>query len=616
MMAIKLKSVFQIAANNIVSSASRSKGSLGTVKREYNDIVRFLDLQKKEIESIKLPDKKKIAQLANINVASTFGTPGNLLGSLLGGGLDLAGFIGNMFPSKGKVGKAQTATKSPPVKVNGGKMRFGGIKALGVLNSVFAGLDFYQGMQEGEGVGKAASGAGASLAGSIVGGVLGSALGPLGTFAGASLGGMAGGWLGDRAYEGITGTGSKDGVKQKLEKMIKAQEAAQKASVQGGNFEDIITRFSSAVSKFEKGVSSGLFGTLGKQSMETEENPYDEPSTYSNPPGLTDETYDGPISGDTFFPLPGGDVGTRGTVSSNQAFGAPRDGGKRSHEGLDMTHHEGALDAPVVAYKSGKVVWAHTSGSYNSGMMIDHGGGIKTRYFHITPMVKSGDTVYGGQQIAKLFPAGGNTHLHFEVHKNGTPTDPLTSGVKSAQKISAPLSRDKAKEISEKSSGITAPPKSEADGLSIYPQKKPEEFFKGTPQEKIFKDAKLKEEFSGKATTPEVKEAQNKYNEYVNQIKQQRTQQVSAQSTQMVAPAAPTQAPQIAQYPSYSQSQFYIIDRPSVIAMGGGGGSSQPVYIPSGGGDGGGTPLPSGPSEGEVVNSLIKTLLLTNLSAS
>ena len=110
-----------------------------------------------------------------------------------------------------------------------------------------------------------------------------------------------------------------------------------------------------------------------------------------------------------------------------------------------------------------------------------------------------------------------------------------------------------------------------------------------------------------------MKAAQNKYNEYVNQIKQQRAQEVSSQ---MVAPAIPVQVPQIAQYPSYSQSQSYIIDRPSVIAMGGGGGSSQPVYIPVGGGDGGGTTILPGPSEGQVVNSLIKTLLLTNLSAS
>ena len=171
-MAITLKSTFQIAANNIVSSASRSKSSLGTVKKEYNDIVRFLDLQKKQIENIKLPDKKKISQLANINIASTFGAPGNLLRSLLGGGLDLAGFVGEMFPSKGKPGKAQPTVKSPQVKVKGNELRFGGLKALGVLNSVFAGLDFYQGIKGGEGVGKAASGAGASLAGSIIGGAL------------------------------------------------------------------------------------------------------------------------------------------------------------------------------------------------------------------------------------------------------------------------------------------------------------------------------------------------------------------------------------------------------------------------------------------------------------
>ena len=49
-MAITLKSVFQTADNNIVLSSSRSKGSLGTVKREYNDIVKFLDLQKNQIE--------------------------------------------------------------------------------------------------------------------------------------------------------------------------------------------------------------------------------------------------------------------------------------------------------------------------------------------------------------------------------------------------------------------------------------------------------------------------------------------------------------------------------------------------------------------------------------
>ena len=595
MMAIKLKSVFQIAANNIVSSASRSKGSLGTVKQEYNNIVKFLDLQKNEIESIKLPDKKKISQLANINVTSTFGTPGNLLGSLLGGGLDLAGFVGNMFPSKEK------AAKSSPVKVKGGKMRFGGIKALGVLNSVFAGLDFYQGVQEGEGVGKAAAGAGASLAGSIIGGVLGSALGPLGTFAGASLGGMAGGWLGDRAYEGVTGTGNNDGVKQKLEKKIKAQEAAQKAAVQGGNFEDIITRFSSAVSKFEKGVASGLFGTLGQQEQE-QENTDDLGETPNT-------SYDGdPAEPSTeSYSAEGGELPSQTVVTGK--FGEQRE--NHIHAGVDFANSN--ANAPVSVIQPGTIDTGQ-GGGYGNWVSVKHDNGAETLYGHLSKVnVKKGQRIEAGTVIGNQGSTGNSTgpHVHFEYRPGGPGTNPADG-----RKVADSYFRFGGQVKAKKNNTATDTKEKLKPVDTNYPQKKPEEFFKGTPQENIFKDAKLKEEFSGKAKTPEVKEAQNKYNEYVNQIKQQRTQQVSTQSTQMVAPAAPSQVPQIAQYPSYSQNQFYIIDRPSVIAMGGGGGSSQPVNVPSGGGNGGGTTTLPGPSEGEVVNSLIKTLLLTNLSAS
>jgi len=588
-MAITLKSVFQTAANNIVSSASRSKNSLRTVKEEYDDIVKFLDLEKKQIENIKLPDKKKIAQLANINVASTFGTPGSLLGSLLGGGLDLAGFLGNMFPSK----------KSPPVKVNGGKMRFGGLKALGVLNAVFAGLDFYQGVQEGEGVGKAAAGAGASLAGSIVGGALGSFLGPLGTFAGASLGGMAGGWLGDRAYEGVTGTGNNDEVKTKLERKIKAQEAAQKAAAQGGNFEDIISRFSSAVSKFEKGVSSGLFGTLGQQEQQQEntDDVGETPDTsYTRDPGEpSTESYS----------AEGGELPSQTAVTGR--FGEPRK--NHMHAGVDFANSN--ANAPVSVIQPGIIDVGYDGGGYGNWVAVKHDNGAETLYGHLSKVnVKKGQRIEAGTVIGNQGSTGHTTgpHVHFEYRPGGPGTNPVDG-----RKVADSYFRfggqikvkknDKATDTKEKLNPVN----------TSYPQKKPEEFFKGTPQENIFKDAKLKEEFSGKAKTPEVKEAQNKYNEYVNQIKQQRAQEVSAQ---MVSPAAPSQVPQIAQYPSYSQSQSYIIDRPSVIAMGGGGGSSQPVYIPVGGGDGGGTITSPGPSEGEVVNSLIKTLLLTNLSAS
>jgi len=133
-----------------------------------------------------------------------------------------------------------------------------------------------------------------------------------------------------------------------------------------------------------------------------------------------------------------------------------------------MTHHKGSLDAPVVADKSGKVIWADSRGSYNSGLMIDHGNGIKTKYFHITPLVKTGDIVYGGQQIARLFPAGQSTHLHFEVHKRGTPINPLNAGVGpggSAKRLPAPLSIDKAKQNSLNKTDN----RKQTTGINLYP---------------------------------------------------------------------------------------------------------------------------------------------------
>lgn len=71
---------------------------------------------------------------------------------------------------------------------------------------------------------------------------------------------------------------------------------------------------------------------------------------------------------------------------------------------------------------------------------------------------------------------------------------------------------------------------------------------------------------------------------------------------------------QIQQYPSY------IIPSSSVTLMPilQGNGNSQPVVISSGGGSGGGgqTVVMPGPSEGDLLNSLMKSILLTSLSAT
>jgi hypothetical protein len=82
-----------------------------------------------------------------------------------------------------------------------------------------------------------------------------------------------------------------------------------------------------------------------------------------------------------------------------------------------------------------------------------------------------------------------------------------------------------------------------------------------------------------------------------------------------VVPAAAPSVPQVQTYPTYNQPQSSVTVMPIMMRSQGGGGQQKPMIIPGGGG-GGGTVILPGPSEGELVNSLMKTILLTNLSAT
>ena len=272
----------------------------------------------------------------------------------------------------------------------------------------------------------------------------------------------------------LSGASEKEAAKNKPEQdRLKQQTEEQKKLVEkkeGGvlTFGKSLDRYERVVNKFEEFSKNFKVGPPG----EFNESAMPEPTQVA--PGAG---YEGPISGDTFFPLPGGNVGTLGNVGPGQRFGAPRDDNgdgipDRSHQGLDMTNQQGALDAPVSAYKTGKVVAAVDKG-YNGYVEVDHGDGLRTLYYHTIPMVRVGDVVYGGQQIARLFPVGQNTHLHFGVSNNGTYVDPLphVQGVKN--KITSPLTRERAQQQSSSSSeGSPASPSSSSQslqGLSIGP---------------------------------------------------------------------------------------------------------------------------------------------------
>ncbi len=97
------------------------------------------------------------------------------------------------------------------------------------------------------------------------------------------------------------------------------------------------------------------------------------------------------------------------------------------HVGVDIANKIGT---PIYAADSGTVVIAQGgyNGGYGNTIVIDHGGGIKTRYGHASKLfVKVGEKVEKGENIAAMGSTGNSTgpHLHFEVLVNGAKKNPL-----------------------------------------------------------------------------------------------------------------------------------------------------------------------------------------------
>lgn len=115
----------------------------------------------------------------------------------------------------------------------------------------------------------------------------------------------------------------------------------------------------------------------------------------------------------------------RGYISSRFGTRAdPFSGGRAHHLGIDIDANRGD---PIVAAADGVVSFSGVRSGYGNVVEIDHGNGYKTIYAHNSAnVVKRGDLVRSGQQIAKVGSTGRSTgsHLHFEVHLNGRQVNP------------------------------------------------------------------------------------------------------------------------------------------------------------------------------------------------
>lgn len=107
-------------------------------------------------------------------------------------------------------------------------------------------------------------------------------------------------------------------------------------------------------------------------------------------------------------------------------WGAPRDGGARTHQGVDLAAPRGT---PVLAVSAGTVRYSSSSGRCGLGVSIDHGGGWRSVYCHLQASVaQAGGRVSRGQTIGTVGNTGNaattGPHLHFELRRNGQPVNP------------------------------------------------------------------------------------------------------------------------------------------------------------------------------------------------
>lgn len=117
-------------------------------------------------------------------------------------------------------------------------------------------------------------------------------------------------------------------------------------------------------------------------------------------------------------------VSARAMTSGFGLRNHPLLGGRRAHQGVDLAAPTGS---PITATSDGRVGAANWNGGYGLFVSLNHGGGVETRYGHMSRLnVVPGQQVRKGDVIGYVGSTGRSTgpHLHYEVRQNGRAVNP------------------------------------------------------------------------------------------------------------------------------------------------------------------------------------------------
>lgn len=95
------------------------------------------------------------------------------------------------------------------------------------------------------------------------------------------------------------------------------------------------------------------------------------------------------------------------------------------HKGTDFRAKHGT---PVYAAGAGRVVFTGQQHGYGNIIYVDHGGGVVTRYAHLSKFeIEAGTLVEAGRLIGRVGATGRATgpHLHFEVRLGERAVEPM-----------------------------------------------------------------------------------------------------------------------------------------------------------------------------------------------